>query len=45
MLVAVTGYGQDSDRERACDAGFSDHLTKPVDIEKVGRVLELRSHR
>jgi signal transduction histidine kinase/DNA-binding response OmpR family regulator len=44
-LVAITGYGQDSDRERARDAGFNDHLAKPVDIEKLGRVLELRSRR
>jgi signal transduction histidine kinase/DNA-binding response OmpR family regulator len=43
-LVAITGYGQDSDRKRAHDAGFTDHLTKPVDIEKLGRVLELLFH-
>jgi PAS domain S-box-containing protein len=39
-LVAITGYGQDTDRERARDAGFNDHMTKPVDIDKLGRVLE-----
>lgn len=31
MLVAVTGYGTDSDRERARAAGFDHHLVKPVD--------------
>jgi PAS domain S-box-containing protein len=30
-IVAVTGYGQESDRNRARDAGFDAHLTKPVD--------------
>ena len=30
-LIAVTGYGQDSDRRRAAEAGFDQHLTKPVD--------------
>ena len=30
MLVAVTGWGQAEDRRRAREAGFDDHLTKPV---------------
>jgi PAS domain S-box-containing protein len=30
MLVAVTGYGQDSDRSQSRDAGFDHHLVKPV---------------
>jgi PAS domain S-box-containing protein len=31
-LIALTGYGQDSDRDRARQAGFCQHLTKPVDF-------------
>ena len=31
-LIAVTGYGQESDRKRTRDAGFHHHLVKPVDI-------------
>jgi CheY-like chemotaxis protein len=31
-LIAVTGYGQPSDRKRALDAGFHHHLVKPVDL-------------
>ena len=31
-LVAVTGYGQASDRERSAKAGFDGHLVKPVDL-------------
>ena len=30
-LIALTGYGQDSDRARAKEAGFAFHLTKPVE--------------
>jgi PAS domain S-box-containing protein len=30
-LVAVTGYGQDEDRQRSAEVGFNHHLTKPVD--------------
>ncbi|OGA77733.1 MAG: hypothetical protein A3G81_29570 [Betaproteobacteria bacterium RIFCSPLOWO2_12_FULL_65_14] len=30
-LIAVTGYGQDSDRKRSEQAGFDHHFTKPVD--------------
>ena len=29
-LVAVTGYGQESDRKAAKEAGFNDHLVKPI---------------
>jgi signal transduction histidine kinase len=31
-LIAVTGYGQEPDRQRTRDAGFDHHLIKPVDI-------------
>jgi PAS domain S-box-containing protein len=39
LLVAVTGYGQDSDRERALAAGFDQYFVKPVDLEKLRGVL------
>ena len=32
-LVAMTGYGQDSDRQRSQEAGFNAHLVKPVDLD------------
>jgi signal transduction histidine kinase/ActR/RegA family two-component response regulator len=32
-LVAVTGYGQESDRLRSAEAGFAVHLVKPVDVD------------
>jgi CheY-like chemotaxis protein/anti-sigma regulatory factor (Ser/Thr protein kinase) len=32
-LVAVTGYGQDSDRRRTKAAGFEHHMVKPVNLE------------
>ena len=41
-LVAITGYGQESDRERSRAAGFDAHLVKPVDmdaLEDLQRVL------
>jgi signal transduction histidine kinase len=39
-LIAVTGYGQDSDKERAVDAGFDAHLVKPVQITTLRSVIE-----
>ncbi|GAA4344263.1 hypothetical protein GCM10023144_47850 [Pigmentiphaga soli] len=39
LLVAVTGWGQESDRERARAAGFDVHMTKPVSIPDVEAVL------
>jgi CheY-like chemotaxis protein len=38
-LVALTGYGQLEDRERALAAGFDEHLVKPVDLEILERTL------
>jgi CheY-like chemotaxis protein len=38
-LVAVTGYGRSDDRIRARDAGFDDHLTKPVEYSVLARML------
>ena len=34
-LVAVTGYGQDSDRQRSAAVGFREHLVKPVNLRRV----------
>jgi PAS domain S-box-containing protein len=39
QLLAVTGYGQAEDRQRAREAGFDHHLTKPVDPEVVRDLL------
>jgi signal transduction histidine kinase len=34
-LIALTGYGQEADRRRGREAGFDEHLVKPVDIRAV----------
>jgi DNA-binding response OmpR family regulator len=34
-LIALTGYGTENDRQRAADAGFDAHLTKPVDLDRL----------
>lgn len=39
MICAVTGWGQDQDRRRSAAAGFDVHLTKPVDLDELDRVL------
>jgi signal transduction histidine kinase len=39
LLVAVTGYGQDSDRRRALAAGFDHYLVKPVDLQVLCELL------
>jgi signal transduction histidine kinase/CheY-like chemotaxis protein len=38
-LVAVTGYGQESDRQRAREAGFDRHLVKPVELSRLSELL------
>lgn len=39
VLVAVTGYGRESDRQYAKESGFDHFLVKPTDFEKVQRIL------
>jgi CheY-like chemotaxis protein len=39
-FVALTGYGQPADKERALRAGFHLHLVKPVSYEELARVLK-----
>jgi PAS domain S-box-containing protein len=38
-LIALTGYGQQRDRDRSREAGFDQHLTKPVDHQALLRLL------
>jgi len=38
-LIAVTGWGQEEDRQRAREAGFDEHLVKPVGVRELKTVL------
>ena len=38
-IIALTGYGQDADRESSRQAGFDHHLTKPVDPEALESLI------
>lgn len=42
LLVAITGYGRESDRRRATEAGFDAHLTKPVSPRELASTLLLK---
>jgi CheY-like chemotaxis protein len=45
-LVALSGWGQEKDRERSRAAGFDHHLVKPVDLELLRELLSRPSgHR
>ena len=37
--VALSGYGQSDDVRRAIDAGFSHHLTKPIDFDRLRKII------
>ena len=39
LLVALTGYGQEGDRQRGREAGFDAHLLKPVDPQALARMI------
>ena len=38
--IALSGYGMDEDLARTKNAGFIAHLVKPVDVDRLNRVLE-----
>jgi len=40
LLIALTGYGQQGDRQRGKDAGFDGHMLKPVDPHALARMIE-----
>ena len=39
VLVALTGWGSDDDKRRSREAGFDFHLTKPVELTAIERIL------
>ena len=45
VLVAVTGWGQEEDRQRAAAAGFDQHLVKPISAETVETLLQSLARR
>jgi two-component system CheB/CheR fusion protein len=40
LIIALTGYGHPEDHARSRAAGFDLHLTKPVDLERLRRLLQ-----
>ena len=45
LLVALTGYGQPEDRQRALAAGFDEHLIKPVNLDRLTQIMSRRRPR
>jgi two-component system CheB/CheR fusion protein len=46
LLIALTGYGQAAERARGQEAGFDEHLVKPVNFEELlGRLAEMKDSR
>ena len=43
MIVALTGWGQESDRRQTQAAGFNQHLVKPADITVLEAVPSFRA--
>ena len=39
VLIALTGWGQEQDKQAAIAAGFDEHMTKPMDPDKVEHIL------
>ena len=43
-LIALSGFGHDADVQRSVDAGFDEHLVKPVDLERIDNLTGTASH-
>ncbi len=43
FIVALTGWGQDQDKQHAQQSGFDAHLTKPADLDLLAKLLAERS--
>jgi DNA-binding response OmpR family regulator len=39
VLVALTGWGQEDDRQRSREAGFDAHMVKPVDFDALVKLI------
>ncbi|GKS96220.1 PAS domain S-box protein [Acidovorax sp. SUPP2825] len=42
QLIALTGWGQEADRNAAAEAGFDAHMVKPVEVQKLVALIEAR---
>ena len=45
VLIALTGYGQDTDRQASLQAGFEHHLVKPARLEQLLQILAIAAER
>ena len=45
ILIACTGWGQDTDRQRSCEAGFDHHMVKPVDPQALMQLISSVGNR
>ena len=45
ILIAVTGWGQSNDRRKAREAGFDDHLVKPLELDSLRAALARWTNR
>jgi PAS domain S-box-containing protein len=39
QIVAITGYAREEDRARALESGFTDHVAKPIDLDRFSKLL------
>jgi PAS domain S-box-containing protein len=44
LFIAISGYAQDSDRQRCLDSGFDHHFRKPFDLSKLLQAIHSRPH-
>jgi two-component system CheB/CheR fusion protein len=43
VIIGITGYGQPNDRQRSAEAGFDEHMVKPIELDQLWDVLASRT--
>jgi CheY-like chemotaxis protein len=45
VIIAISGYAQEIDRQRSAASGFDAHMAKPIDVHELDRLIRLQTNQ